>query len=62
MKSLYHILALKCDFGEDASLLRPVDFLRNTIILMFAPLADNEANLHYNIKTNIAVIVNMVYF
>ena len=34
----YHILALKCDFGADTSLLRPADFLRNRIILMIAPL------------------------
>ena len=37
MKSLYHILALKCDFGADTSLFGPADFLRNSIILMFAP-------------------------
>ena len=37
MKSIYHILALKCDFGADTSLFRPADFLRNSIILMFAP-------------------------
>ena len=37
MKSLYHILALKCDFGADTSLFRPADFLRNSIILMFPP-------------------------
>ena len=37
MKSLYHILVLKCDFGADTSLFRPADFLRNSIILMFAP-------------------------
>ena len=61
MKSLYHILALKCDFGADTSLFRPADFLRNRIILKFCPLTDNVANLHHNIKTNMAVIVNMVY-
>ena len=46
MKSLYHILALKCDFGADTSLFRPAEFPRNSIIA--CPLTDNVANLHYN--------------
>ena len=62
MKSLYHILALKCDFGADTSLFRLADFLRNSIILAFAPLTDKVANLHYNIKAKMAAFVKMLYY
>ena len=53
MKSLYHILV---DFGADTSLFGIADFPRNSIIFIFAPLADD-----YYIRANMAVIVNMVY-
>ena len=62
MKSLYHILALKCDFGADTSLLRPADFLRKKHHFNVCHLVHNVANLHYNIKTKMTVIVNMVYY
>ena len=63
MKSLFHNLALKCDFGADILLFRRADFRRNGIILLFAPwvLGDNVANLHYNVKSIMAAIVNIVH-
>ena len=66
MKSFSHILALRCDFGAETVLnRRATDYQRNSRIPMFPPPPppkDNVANLHYNIKTIMAVIVNMVYF
>ena len=57
MKSFFDVVALKCDFGTDTLLFRRADF-RETATFQYLPPCDNMANLHYNVKIILAVIVN----
>ena len=59
---LARVVALKYDFYKDTSLLERTVLLKIVLLSIVCPLAEHIANLHHNVATNVAAIMNNAYW